>query len=155
MKLGKCDFFSQDAETLESRKTHLASVLFDFGFSMQEVSEIMLAYDYFIDNPTQFDGASIVKDLDTINGLDAAAMVHDYDYILGYFWSIRGLVRKIKNDWKYAQFQERTGKGSITPYTRAILLIISTPLYYLFFQVKKLKFSKNRFKNYSENHPNQ
>ena len=75
---------------------------------MSDISDYLNAFDYFIGHPTEFDGATIVKDLVDIGELDLDAMVHDYDYIHG---ANRNFVKKWKADIKYIKNMERNGKG--------------------------------------------
>ena len=78
------------------------------GRKSHEISEYLKAFDYFVEHPTEFDGATIVKDLVDIGELDLDAMVHDYDYIHG---ANRNFVKKWKADIKYIKNMERNGKG--------------------------------------------
>ena len=48
---------------------------------MSDISDYLTAFDYFVEHPTEFDGATIVKDLVDIGELDLDAMVHDYCFI--------------------------------------------------------------------------
>ena len=59
-------------------------------------------------HPSEFDGATIVKDLVDIEELDLDAMVHDYEYING---ANRNFINKWKADIKYIKNMERNGKG--------------------------------------------
>ncbi len=137
LKRSKSNFFFQDREVLAEKRNLLVRIMTDYEFTSKEISEIMEAFDYFRNYPAEFDGATIVKDLRTINGLDAPAMRHDYDYLHIHFWSISGLVKKGKSDWKYGKNMEKLGVSPVTAYTRAVLLLISTPLYYLLLIFKK------------------
>jgi hypothetical protein len=131
----KSNFFLQDRETLAKKRHHLIMVLQDFN--VPKINKWTKAFDYFRNNPSRFDGATIVKDLYTINGLDAPAMNHDYAYIHLDFWTIKGLKKKLKADFQYGKDQEKTGKGSITAYTRTVLLWLSTPLFYIYLIFKR------------------
>lgn len=129
------NFFLQDKLTLSKKRHHLIMVLYDFD--VPNVDRWLKAFDYFRENPSRFDGATIVKDLETIKGLDAAAMNHDYAYIHLDFWSWKGLHKKLKADFNYGKDQEKTGKGSITAYTRVFLLWLSTALFYTYLIFKR------------------
>lgn len=135
-KKSKSNFFQQPKMALQYKRQLLWSVLKDFEIPKQY--DFMEAYDYFMDNPSQFDGATIVKDIPTIRGLDAPAMLHDYQYIQIDFWARRGFVQKIKCDWNYGRNMQQLGVLPIIAYTRAVLLIISTPLYYMYRLTLKL-----------------
>lgn len=98
----------------------------------------LTAYDFFVFHPLEFDGATIVKDLDDLPNLDLSALVHDYEYIneLPKYKGVKWLLVKIKMDWQYARNMELLGKGITIPYARALGLIITTPIYWL---IKKYK----------------
>ena len=131
----KSNFFHQDRESLATKRAHLVNVLNDF--KVTDIRRWLEAYDYFKNNPTEFDGATLVKDLTTINGYDAPAGNHDLKYGTIEFWSFKGFIEKLKADFQYGKDQEKTGKGSITAYTRSALLWISTPFYYILLIFKK------------------
>jgi hypothetical protein len=96
-----------------------------------DTERYMTAYDYFMKNKMKFDGATIVKDLCDIPHLDLSAMIHDYEYIVnlkkrkGFDW----LRYKCKVDYQYARDMELLGKGILVPYSRFVLLLLSTPFY--------------------------
>ncbi|NQY29965.1 MAG: hypothetical protein HRT69_10900 [Flavobacteriaceae bacterium] len=100
---------------------------------------VLDAYDYFEQHPNEFDGASIVKDLDDLPNLSLAAMVHDYLYLIelkknkGWRW----LYGKCIYDYWYGKLLEMFGKGIFTPYFRTVLLVLSTPFYWLLLAIKK------------------
>ena len=121
------NFFRQSSEVLKDKKKLLELVLIDSN--VQDIVLFLNAYDYFCDFPEDFDGATIVKDLDTIRNLDAPAMVHDYEYIVNKVY--KSFIKKTVADIEYAQHMEQLGNSSVTAYFRAILLILSTPFYYL------------------------
>jgi hypothetical protein len=129
------NFFHQDRETLAYKRHLLLLLLHDY--EVKDYSKWLDAFDYFRNNPNEFDGATLVKDLTTINGLDAPAMIHDYDYGFIDFWSRKGFFEKLKADFNYGKNQEKTGVGSITAYTRTVLLWLSTPFYYILLIFKK------------------
>ena len=61
-----------------------------------------------MNNPSKFDGATIVKDLVDIEELDLDAMVHDYDYLHG---ANRNFIKKWNADIRYIKNMEANGKG--------------------------------------------
>lgn len=126
LKKSKSYFFYQSREVLAEKRHHLISVFEDFKLQQNEIDEYLEAYNFFCANPSEFDGATIVKDLYTIKGLDAPAMLHDFNYIFK-----KNLKEKLIFDWNYGKNQEKLTVGSVTAYTRSIALIISTPLYYI------------------------
>lgn len=100
---------------------------------------IIQAYNYFVANPNEFDGATLVKDVYDISNLEISAMLHDYQYIVllpsysGKFW----FRKKKQYDKQYYSnlitFRNITHKR--VAQIRYKLLRISTPLYWL---IKKL-----------------
>jgi len=129
----KSNFFLQDKTILRTKRQHLWSVLMDYKVKNSTAQNILAAYDYFTLFPSKYDGATIVQDLDTINGLDACAMLHDFLYLenIESLWSFRGLKNKLQYDWQYGRNMEKLGISPLTAYTRSVLLIISTPIYYI------------------------
>jgi hypothetical protein len=133
----KSDFFKQTPFDLQREKQNIVSLL-EIRDLKHIISGFLEAYDYFVANPTEYDGATIVKDLHDIKGLDLSAMMHDFNYIVelpnyrGFSW----LKAKIKFDWLYGKNMEMLGKGITIPYSRSIGLIISTPIYWVYKKVK-------------------
>ena len=82
-KKSKSDFFLQDRETLAKKRHQIIMVLRFKGLNTAEINKFTEAYDYFRNNPKKFDGATIVKDLHDIKGLDLKAMLHDYECLMG------------------------------------------------------------------------
>lgn len=88
------------------------------------------AFNFFIDNPNKFDGATIVKDLVDVKGIDLSALVHDYNYLVqlkkyrGYKW----VKAKVKYDIQYGKDIAMLGKGNMY-YWRTVALILITPIY--------------------------
>lgn len=127
MLFSRNNFFTKSESELKEKKELLELVLIDS--KVEDIVLFLNAYDYFCNFPEDFDGATIVKDLDTIRDLDAAAMVHDYEYLVNKVW--KNPIKKTIADIEYAQHMEQTGKHPFTAYFRCFLLIISTPIYYL------------------------
>lgn len=119
----KNDFFYQSPTVLRKARIDLVELLRIKGRSREEVQEYIEAYNYFIANPDKFDGATIVKDLVDVRTptgyLDADAMLHDYEYIMG---ANRNLKLKWNSDYKYIKNMEKNGKGIRIP--RFIILTI-------------------------------
>jgi len=137
LKKSKSNFFYQDRDILADKRKLMILILEDFGFTYEQTKPFTDAFLYFRNYPAEFDGATIVKDLRNINGLDISAMLHDYRYLHIRFWSLNGLKQKIKSDIEYGKNMEKLGISPVTAYTRAVLLVISTPLYYLMLIFKK------------------
>ena len=124
----KSDFFKQSKLDLKFKRDFVSDIL---NYKGLKNDYFLKAYDYFVVNPTEFDGATIIKDLNDIQDLDLSALVHDYQYIveLPKHKGLKWLKEKTKMDWLYGRNMELLGKGIWTPYLRAILLILITPIY--------------------------
>ena len=130
-------FFIQDLETLTWKWHNLVKpILKDFGFSKEFIKLYKEAYFYFCQNPTEYDGATIVHDRYNIDGLDLPSMLHDYLYII---WNtLRG---RLKADLIYANHMRRFHYQWWVAWGRFVLLyfINLTGIYKLFQIFKKLK----------------
>ena len=120
----KSNFFKQDEFALSVYRDSLEKLLKIKGRDISEINQYLKAYDFFCRYSTKFDGATIVKDLHDIPGLDADAMLHDYLYLTG---ANRSFSKKWKADLQYIQFMEKQGKG--VRVTRFILLTVVLALY--------------------------
>ena len=123
-KKSRSDFFKQDEFALSVYRDYLEKLLKIKGRDINEINQYLKAYDFFCRYSTKFDGATIVKDLHDIPGLDADAMLHDYLYLTG---ANRSFSKKWKADLQYIQFMEKQGKG--VRVTRLILLTVVLALY--------------------------
>lgn len=134
----KNNFFLQPIETISEKRNDVIEYLRIKGVDNEKY---LKAYDYFVINSTQFDGATIVKDLNDLPHLPLAAMLHDYEYIItlkSVHWT-NWIQTKVRLDWEYGQNLESLGKGTWIPYARVVSLVISTPLYPLFILFKTKK----------------
>ena len=118
----KSNFFNQSTQVLKNARANAYTILRVKGYYLDEVDIYMKAFDYFSQNPEQFDGATVVKDLVDIPGLDLDAMLHDYQYI--HHNVAASFVTKWKADWLYAKGNERKGKGQYSAFSRFIGLTI-------------------------------
>jgi hypothetical protein len=116
MFFSRNEFFKQEVWILAARRTDVETLL-----TIKEVDaqKYLIAYDYFSISQTEFDGATIVKDLNDIPELDLNAMLHDYRYITDF-----GVFKKFKWDYEYLQGMNDLGKGYRTG--RFIALILSS-----------------------------
>lgn len=117
VRTSKSTFFLQSKKDLAKKWYLLELVLKDFDFTGQEIIVFSRAYNYFTEYPNEFDGATIVRDLNTINNLDASAMLHDYRYILAY-----GIKDRLKGDKQYLKNMIKLGVHPISAYLRYFLL---------------------------------
>lgn len=89
-------------------KNNLISLLYLKNRSYKDIKKYEEAFDYFIEYPYQFDGATIVKDLNDLPNFDLDAMLHDYQYIKG---ANKDFGKKWKADFEYIKNMEKNGKG--------------------------------------------
>ncbi|NJB83603.1 hypothetical protein [Wenyingzhuangia aestuarii] len=139
----KNDFFkkqhfeglTQRFQRLEAKYFVLKRLLEIKKFHKNEISLFLSAYDYFIEHPTAYDGATIVKDVYDIPKLEVSAMLHDYQYLV-YLPSYSGkswFKAKKTYDKQYCNNLIRFGKikHERVAQIRYALLRISTPIYWL------------------------
>lgn len=131
--LSKSKYFHQSVDALKIKRVHLENVLNDF--EVKDIDRWLRSYDYFVFNPWLYDGTTIVKDLQTIKGLSMPACNHDYAYLTDRSNWINP-IKKIKCDWQYAKDLETVGHSTVVAYSRAILLILTTPMYWVYKFIK-------------------
>jgi hypothetical protein len=116
------DFFSKPKEILSKSRNKLIAILDLKGYLPDEIAVYLRAFDYFCAHPLEFDGATIVKDLVDIPGLDIDSMLHDFHY---GSYNVRSSFRlKWQADWLFAKGNERKGKGSYSSFSRFIALTL-------------------------------
>ena len=132
------DFFKQKPDKLNKLRLDVVEVLNVLGRSKKDIDLYIEAFDYFIANPGQFDGATIVRDLFIIKGkgykLDVDAMLHDYEYVTGANRSFR---LKHKADIRYFVNMRKNGKG--LQLFRLVSLLISGIFFIPYKNLKNLK----------------
>ena len=119
----KSTYFHQEARILLLKRRDVNRLLQAKGYDHHEIAIYLNAYDYFCVEKNAYDGATIVKDLCDIIGLDLDAMLHDYHYIVHNAGS--NFVTKFQADWIYAKGNERKGKGSYSAFSRFVGLTIT------------------------------
>lgn len=129
------DFFKKTPSQLAYYRKEVFEYLRIKGYSFKEIEVYLKAYDYFCKQPLEFDGATIVKDLIDIPGLDLDAMLHDYQYIV--YKVASNFYTKWKADWLYAKGQERKGKGQYSAYSRLVGLTIISVAFVPFSHFKR------------------
>lgn len=93
------------------------------GYSREQIAVYIKAFDYFILNPDDFDGATLVNDLFDIPELDIDAMAHDYWY---KFYNVGSSVAmKWRADKLYALGNERKGKSEYAAWSRMVGLTLT------------------------------
>ena len=132
----KDNTFNKTKNDLNNLRINVETILYLKGRKSHEISEYLKAFDYFVEHPTEFDGATIVKDLEDIKGLDLDAMVHDYDYIHG---ANRNFIKKWKADLKYIKNMEKNGKGIrvFRLFLLTLIGIIFVPYCFVKYKIKK------------------
>lgn len=144
----KSHFFHQSVEVLSSKRRQVVQLLKLKGYHDTEIAIYIKAYNYFCQNPAQFDGATIVKDLVDIPGLDLDAMMHDYHYI--HHNVAANFVTKWKADWLFAKGNERKGKGQYSAFSRFIGLTVIGIGFVAYAFYKRGKIKENQKKAFLE-----
>lgn len=96
-------------------KLKMINLLIERNRSETDINKYSEAFDYFVRNPQDFDGATGIKDLVDIRYgtneftvLDLDAMQHDYDCICG---DNRSVIKFIKSNFRYIKNIRLNGKG--------------------------------------------
>jgi hypothetical protein len=118
----KSTFFDQPKDVLLTKRRDVYRLLEIKGYNHYEIGIYLNAFDYFSVNTTEFDGATIVKDLQDLPHLDLDAMLHDYQYI--NYNVAANFIIKWKADWIFAKGNERKGKGQYSAFSRFVGLTI-------------------------------
>jgi len=108
-KKSKSTFFSQDDYALEMYRESMVKLLQIKCRSVSEISLYCAAYDFLCSFSNKFDGATLVKDLQDIPGLDLDAMLHDYECLIG---ANRNYKLWFKAAWDYYENMRKNGKGN-------------------------------------------
>jgi len=69
-------------------------IWFDFGFEAYDEIRLRVASEYFIKNPKEYNGTSIINDMWIIKGLEPESVIHDYEDITAK--SLKELLRSNK-----------------------------------------------------------
>lgn len=118
----KSKYFAQNKEVLVTNRTRVMKILDYKGYDISEIIIYLRAFDYFCKNPNDFDGATIVKDLQDLPHLDLDAMLHDYHYLVCNAGA--SFKTKYQADWMYAKGNERKGKWQYSAFSRFVGLTI-------------------------------
>jgi len=144
----KSTYFHQSKEHIFESRKNVFLFLDLKGYVPNEIFVYIKAFDYFCKNPTQFDGATIVKDLQDIPHLDLDAMLHDYHYL--NYGVGANFVTKWKSDWIYAKGNERKGKGQYSAFSRFIVLTIAGIGFVPYAFFKRGKISKQQKQDFQK-----
>ena len=135
MIFGKPKIFHLPKESLELIREDIWAYLLLKGIMPHYY---MKAFDYFVNNPKKYDGATIVKDIKNLHGIDLTALRHDYDYIISLprYSGLKWLKAKFLFDWRYGQNIEELNSVIYPAYSRFIGLLLTTPFYWLYIKFK-------------------
>nr|WP_315245170.1 hypothetical protein [uncultured Flavobacterium sp.] len=137
-----CLYFHKSAELLRAYRVDVTTILKLKGYSSNEILVYLKAFDYFCFHPEDFDGATIVKDLQDLPHLDLDAMLHDYQYLVQNVAA--NIITKWKADWLYAKGQERKGKGSYSSFSRFVGLAITGLFFIPYARIKRGKIKRTQ-----------
>ena len=145
----KNDFFNQETAILISKRNRLEFLLKEVWNRSDEVVAFYLkAYDYFGENPSDYDGATIVKDLNIMPGLDVHAMIHDYMYLA---YNVASDVKyKYKADLIYAYEMEKMGGSAYSTWSRFAGLTTFGFFFYLFKKLTGKKMTDRNKQNFDK-----
>jgi len=146
----KSTFFVQDPEILKIYRIQVVSILEIKGYDTNEINVYLKAFDYFCLNCNEFDGATVVKDLQDLPKLDLDAMLHDYQYLVQNVAST--FYTKWFADWLYAKGQERKGKGQYSSFSRFIGLTIIGLFFVPYASYKRGEISLKQEKEFIEDY---
>lgn len=138
----KNNFFKAPPAELYKSCEQMVRLLEIKGYSQLEINVYIDAFNYFWINPNAFDGATIVKDLCDVPGLDLDAMLHDYHYLKHGVAS--NFVTKWKADWLFAKGNERKGKGQYSAFSRFVALTIIGIGFVPYVRIKRGKITKTQ-----------
>lgn len=96
-KNSKSDFFHQKKEVLQKKLETIVFLYIDFGFTNEEIEKLKEAYNYFIDNPFEYNGTSVINDRYMIQGFEPQSVVHDFDYIFA-----KNFIDLVKSNYNYS-----------------------------------------------------
>jgi uncharacterized protein (DUF433 family) len=80
-KTSKNYFFYQEESVIREKIEFVILIWKDFGFESYDEMKLRIASNYFIKNPKEYNGTSVVNDFWLIKGLEPESVIHDYDYI--------------------------------------------------------------------------
>lgn len=143
-------FFMQDIETLKLKRIDVSTLLKIKGYREEQINIYLKAYDYFVLNSYDYDGATFVKDLCDIPNLDLDAMLHDYQYSV--YNVAKSFKTKFLADWIYAKGQEKKGKGSYSSFSRFIGLstVLSVFVPYTALKKRNKKIDNSIYSDYEK-----
>lgn len=116
------------------------------------VCGIIEAYDYFINNPNYYDGATLVPDLYDWKTIEIGALIHDYIYLdfnIKSNWKYKNLADKLyKRTLIYFDAENNLRKTKLIANERKLGLLISTPFLWIFNKLKNGKMTDTQKHNF-------
>lgn len=92
--MSKSNYFYQSNIALNQGHKEMLQYLYIKKFTADQIVWFEDAYNYFRQNPSHYDGATLSQDLYSISGLELWSMLHDYFYIALNVWASRKYMRK-------------------------------------------------------------
>lgn len=74
-------FFYQEEKKIRQKLDLCLKVCEDFEWSVVDCLRLRISFEYFILNPNEFNGTSVINDNWVIKGLEPESVQHDYDWI--------------------------------------------------------------------------
>lgn len=81
-KKSKNTFFFQSESEIRNKLKFIIDIWEDFGATKYDLVKLRLAFSYFMKNPKEYNGSSVINDFWMIKGLEPESVIHDYDYIM-------------------------------------------------------------------------
>lgn len=112
-------FVEQTKEELEQCWVLIENQLDNYLINIKQKAKYRRAYEYFMENPEKYDGATFVKDLFILKiekrnkfgeqlKIDINAMLHDYEYFMGAYYSF---IKITKSNLDYVKNIQACGQG--------------------------------------------
>ncbi len=92
------NFFFQELSVIREKIEFVIKIWQDFGFDAYDEMKFRIACDYFIKNPKQYNGTSIINDRWIIRGLEPESVIHDHEDIMA-----KSLKDLLKSNKEYCQ----------------------------------------------------
>lgn len=74
-------FFEQEEKSIREKLDLIVKIWTNLDFSTYDIVCLSAAFEYFIKNPKEYNGTSIINDFWLIKGLEPESVIHDCDWI--------------------------------------------------------------------------
>jgi hypothetical protein len=81
-KKSKNNFFYQSEIVIYEKLDLIFRILKDYDLDLKDKWLLEEAFIYFIENPSHYNGTSVVNDFWLIKGLEPESVIHDYNWIM-------------------------------------------------------------------------